>query len=306
MEDKPIVSVIIPTFNRAKFITHAISSVLKQSYQNIEVIVVDDASTDRTSAVVQNIDDLRVKYLYLEQNSGPSTARNSGVNFAQGQFVAFLDSDDEWYSKKIELQLAAITQQAVPNNVVCYTQATMVENEKTYLFPSRGRKEGEPIGDYVMCGGHGAISTSSIMLSHKLALANPFPTDQKIFEDWDMLLRLEEIGVGWVYVEQPLFIWHDDSRDDRLTSSQHDGSEWLEEHKRYLSEKARLGFTMTGIIYPLMRSRQRKLYSLKLLIFVYLGKQIPFTQFMKYSIKITTPLASRKLLKGFLLSRSRR
>lgn len=306
MEDKPLVSVIIPTFNRANFIAHAVTSVLKQTYQNIEVIVVDDASADFTSVVIQNIDDPRVNYLCLEQNSGPSTARNRGVNFAQGQFVAFLDSDDEWDPKKIELQLAAIRQQADPNNVVCYTQATMVENKRIYLLPSRGKKEGEPVGDYVMCGGHGAISTSSIMLSHGLALANPFPTDQKNFEDWDMLLRLEEIGVSWVYVEQPLFIWHNDYRDDRLTSSQHDGSEWLEKHKHYLSEQARLGFTMKGIVSPLMRSRQKKLYCLKLLFFVFLGNEIPITQFLKYSTKIFTPPALIKLLKALLPFRSLR
>jgi len=157
-----------------------------------------------------------------------------------------------------------------------------------------------------MCGGQGDISTSSIMYSQELAHAKPFPTQQKIYEDGDMLLRLEEIGVAWVYIEQPLFIWHNDSRDDRLTSSQHDGSEWLKEHKHYLSERARLGFTMKGIVYPLMRSRQKKLYCLKLLFIAFLGNEIPITQFLKYSIKIFTPPALIKLLKALIPSHSRR
>jgi glycosyltransferase involved in cell wall biosynthesis len=297
MEDKPLVSVIIPTFNRANFIAHTISNALKQSYLNIEVIVVDDASTDLTSDIVQDIDDPRVNYLCLKQNGGPSIARNHGVNSAQGQFVAFLDSDDEWDPRKIELQLAAIRQQANPNNVVCYTQATVVENDSTYLLPTRGILKGEPVGDYVLCGNSGLIQTSSVMLSHELALAYPFPTNQTNFEDWDVFLRLDESGVQWVYLEKPLINWHNDSRDDRLTSSQHDGSGWLEEHKRYLSEKARLSFTMKGIVYPLMRSRQKKLYCLKLLLFAFLGNEIPMTQLLKYSIKIFTPPALIKQLK---------
>ena len=136
------------------------------------------------------------------------------------------------------------------------------------------------------------------MLSHKLALATPFPADQKIFEDWDVLLRLEEMGVEWLYIEQPLFIWHNDSRDDRLSASQHDGSKWLEEHKHYLSEQARLGFTLKGIAFSLIQSRQRKIYTLKLLFIVFLGKEIPVTQFLKYSIKTFTPPALIKQLKS--------
>ena len=288
MEDKPLVSVIIPTFNRANFITRAVTNVLKQSYHNIEVIVVDDASTDLTSAVVQDIDDPRVNYLCLEKNSGPSAARNRGVNFAQGQFIAFLDSDDEWDSKKIELQLAAINEQTDPYNVVCYTQATVVGNDSTYLLPTRGISKDESVGDYVLCGNDGLIQTSSVMLSHKLALAYPFPIDQKIFEDWDLFLRLDNNGVKWLYLDQPLISWRNDTREDRLTSSQHDGSVWLDEHKHYLSEKARHAFSMKGIVSPLLRSRQRKLYSLKLLFFAFRGDEISFTQFLKYSIKIFT------------------
>ena len=298
MENNPLVSVIIPTFNRANFITHAVASVLKQSYQNIEVIVVDDASTDNTATVVQNIDDSRVKYLCLEKNSGPSTARNGGVDISQGQFVAFLDSDDEWDRQKIDLQLTAIRQLRNPNRAVCYTQATVVGSDITYLLPTRGISEDEPVGDYVMCGNDGLIQTSSVMLSRELALAYPFPTDQHIFEDWDLFLRLDKSGIKWLYLDQPLITWHNDAREDRLTASQHDGSEWLEKHKDYLSEQARFAFSMKGIIYPLMRSRQKKLYILKLLFLAFLGNEIPAIQFLKFSMKIFTPPALIKALKA--------
>ena len=303
--ETPLVSVIIPTFNRARLIVRTIESVLAQSYQNMEIIVVDDASTDNTGAVVQHISDPRIKYFQLETNGGPSKARNAGVEQARGEFVAFLDSDDEWDPQKIELQLAAIKQQADPYHVVCYTQATVVGNDSSYLLPTRGITKGEPVGDYVLCGNDGLIQTSSVMLSHELAIAYPFPTDQTIFEDWDLFLRLDNDGVKWLYLDQPLIHWHNDAREDRLTSSQHDGSVWLEEHKRYLSKQARLGFSMNGIVYPLMRSRQKKLYTLKLLFFAFLGNEIPITQFLKYSIKIFTPPALIKQLKALNPLRSR-
>jgi glycosyltransferase involved in cell wall biosynthesis len=303
MEDKPLVSVIIPTFNRANFIARAVNNALKQSYHNIEIIVVDDASTDFTSAVVQDIDDPRVHYFCLDKNSGPSTARNRGVGFSQGQFVAFLDSDDEWDTKKIKLQIAAIKQQADPYHVVCYTQATVVESNKTYLLPTRGITKDEPVGDYVLCGNDGLIQTSSVMLSHELAIAYPFPTAHAIFEDWDLFLRLDNDGVKWLYLDQPLISWHNDARQDRLTSSQHDGSEWLDEHKHFLSKKARHAFSVKGIAYPLIRSRQKKLYCLKLLFLAFLGNEIPFAQFLKYSIKIFTPPALIRLLKELAHSR---
>jgi len=306
MEDKPLVSVIIPTFNRANFIARAITNALKQSYQNIEVIVVDDASTDSTSAVVQAIDDPRVNYVRLDKNSGPSTARNRGVDFAKGLFIAYLDSDDEWDSKKIELQLTAVIQQAAPYHVVCYTQATVVGNDSTYLLPTRGIGKGEPVGDYVLCGSEGLIQTSSVMLSRELAIAYPFPTDQKIFEDWDLFLRLDDSGVKWLYLDQPLINWHNDAREDRLTSSQHDGSAWLDKHKHYLSKNAGLAFSMKGIVYPLMRSRQRRLYCLRLLSSAFLGNEISITQYLKYSIKIFTPPALIKQVKALLPYRSRR
>lgn len=294
MEDEPLISVIIPTYNRAYSITHAISSALQQSYNNTEVIVVDDASTDNTSTIIRNINDPRIRYYCLEKNSGPSIARNAGIDNAHGRFVAFLDSDDEWDRKKIELQLAALKQQNDPENAVCYTQANMVEDNRTYLLPTRGKERDEPVGDYIMCGSDGAISTSSIMLSSALAKANPFPTDHSIFEDWDVLLRLEKIGVEWIYLDQPLFTWHNESRKDRLSASNHVGSEWLERHKHYLSPKAYFSFSVQQIACPLIALREKKLYTFKLLTKAFLNKELATGRFIKLFIKLILPPAAIK------------
>lgn len=102
-----LVSVVLPTYNRARTLARAIRSVLGQTYQNLELIVVDDGSTDETSQVVARFDDPRLNYVQLPTNVGASAARNEGLRRAGGEFVAFQDSDDEWMIEKLEAQITA-------------------------------------------------------------------------------------------------------------------------------------------------------------------------------------------------------
>jgi glycosyltransferase involved in cell wall biosynthesis len=104
----PKVSVIIPTYNRGDIIERAIHSALTQTLRDIEVIIVDDASTDNTGAVISRIDDPRIRYIKHNENSGGSAARNTGIDHAKGQYIAFLDSDDSWKPTKLEKQLSVI------------------------------------------------------------------------------------------------------------------------------------------------------------------------------------------------------
>lgn len=106
-EDGPLVSVVLPTYNRAHTLPRAIRSVLSQSYGNFELIVVDDASKDDTAAVVGAIDDPRIRYERLPKNGGASHARNAGMRLARGDLFAFQDSDDEWLADKLAKQVAA-------------------------------------------------------------------------------------------------------------------------------------------------------------------------------------------------------
>ena len=106
MKETPLVRVIIPVFNYDRFLAEAIECVLSQTYRNLEVIVVDDGSTDRTSEVAKSFADRGVRYCYQE-NAGIGPARNTGVELAQGEVFAFLDADDRWPEAKIERQLRA-------------------------------------------------------------------------------------------------------------------------------------------------------------------------------------------------------
>lgn len=102
----PRVSVVLPTYNRAHVMGRALRSVLTQDFSDFEVLVVDDASTDDTESVIHSFGDSRVRYLREPRNGGPNAARNRGLREARGEFVAFLDSDDEWLPGKLTRQLA--------------------------------------------------------------------------------------------------------------------------------------------------------------------------------------------------------
>jgi len=104
----PAVSVIIPSYNRAATLPRAMDSVLSQSFDDLELIIVDDASTDGTEVVVQQFCDDRVRYLRHSSNRFAAAARNTGMQAARGEYIAFLDSDDEWLTHKLECQLDAL------------------------------------------------------------------------------------------------------------------------------------------------------------------------------------------------------
>jgi len=112
----PIVSIITPSFNAAKFIAETIQSVRNQTFENWEMIIVDDASTDNTEEVVKAVSegDPRIVFERLSNNSGTAVARNRGLELSRGRFIAFLDSDDLWDPNKLELQLAFIEARKAP------------------------------------------------------------------------------------------------------------------------------------------------------------------------------------------------
>lgn len=156
MNQKPLVSVIIPTFDRMQLVVAAIESVFAQTYPRLEIIVVDDGSTDGTAEAIQTIisqsslgREKRPKIHYLfQQNMGPSRARNEGLKAAKGDWIAFLDSDDLWLPEKIELQLRAV-EQFNDQCGVCICDARLVDkstNLDTTAFLLAGNTYEEPTG----------------------------------------------------------------------------------------------------------------------------------------------------------------
>src|ERR1051325_11615249 len=117
-----LVSTIIPTYNRDELIGRSVQSVLSQTYQLLEVIVVDDASTDDTRDRIETLQqvDPRIQYVRHERNRGAQAARNTGIQAAKGEFIAFLDSDNEWLPQKLERQMPLFSHKAdSPAAVYC-------------------------------------------------------------------------------------------------------------------------------------------------------------------------------------------
>ena len=127
----PIVSVIIPAYNAERTILATLESVQKQTFSDIELIVIDDGSTDQTVKLVETLQDSRVK-IFSYQNSGVSVARNRGIQCAIGDFIAFIDADDQWTSDKLELQLKALQKDPIAG--VAYSWTTFIDEQGTVLY----------------------------------------------------------------------------------------------------------------------------------------------------------------------------
>lgn len=192
MEQKPLISVIIPTYNRAKMIERAIRSVLNQSYSNLEVIVVDDGSTDQTETVVRKIPDERVRFHKLFQNGGAGHARNEGVKLANGEIIAFHDSDDEWRPEKLQRQMDYWQKHPEFSMVYC-TFLTHRESGTQTEMPYKGM-EGKLEGD-VFCSlmVRNSMGTPTMILRKDCFIERDgFDTSLKCLEDWEFALRFSE------------------------------------------------------------------------------------------------------------------
>lgn len=189
------VSVIIPTYNRARMLRQAIRSVLAQTYRNFEVIVVDDGSTDDTREIVAAIDDPRVRYVWQE-NQERSAARNNGVSQSTGELLAFLDSDDVILPHKLALHVEMLDR--YPEAVLVYGSDVNMDDENRLLNPfDLLHISDEPVvrdcSDDLARGC--SLSTISVLLRRKaFEEAGGFDLRLSHAEDWDLWVRVSELG----------------------------------------------------------------------------------------------------------------
>jgi glycosyltransferase involved in cell wall biosynthesis len=192
MLESKIVSVVIPTYNRANVIQRAVDSVLVQTYKNIEIIIIDDGSTDNTKDLVK---DLNVKYIKTD-NMGVSAARNLGVKLSSGDWIAFLDSDDEWLPSKLEEQINFSKEH--PNLFLIHTDEIWIRNGIRVNPPKKYKKEGgdQFIPSLKLC----AIGPSTSMIKKDIFLElGGFREDLLCCEDYDLWLKFTSLyEVGFV------------------------------------------------------------------------------------------------------------
>lgn len=215
MSDKPFISVVIPTYNRERATISAIESVLAQTHPNLEVIVVDDGSTDGSSLAIQRYihqkGNNRQPILFLtRQNQGASVARNTGMSKAQGEYIAFLDSDDCWESEKLEYQMRAL-ERFGDKCGVCFTDARLVNNSGMDIssFQLHGRNYKQIIGieqnaSRLLAGSFSGFWVSSLLVRADIARQiGGFSPDISFVEDRDFHFRLSLV-TGIAYVNKQL------------------------------------------------------------------------------------------------------
>jgi glycosyltransferase involved in cell wall biosynthesis len=198
----PYVSVIIPTYNRASLLERSIRSVLSQTFQNYEIIVVDDASVDNTDEVVSTFGDPRIRYLKHETNRGGSAARNTGIKAAKGKFIAFQDSDDEWLPDKLEKQVKILVH-SPPIVGVVYTGFWRIQGDRKEYIPGPEIqvKEGNIYRELLR---ENFVTTQAVLVK-KACLAKVGQFDETLprLQDWELFLRIAK-HFEFRYVPEPL------------------------------------------------------------------------------------------------------
>ena len=181
------ISVIIPTYNRAGLIRRSVESVLTQTWQALEVIVVDDGSTDDTEQVVAAIADPRVRYHRMAQNGGACAARNMGVSLAQGEYIAFQDSDDAWLPHKLATQMQQLTESGA-DVVFCSFERYRTDGTLAQVFPDGENDLGRITYQQLL---HGSLVSTQTLLGKRVCFEQlPFNPAMPRLQDWELMLRM--------------------------------------------------------------------------------------------------------------------
>jgi len=204
-----MISVIVPTYNRADLLPQAVESVIKQTYLNWELLIIDDGSTDNTEQVLQKYLSNRIQYVKCPHSGLPAIARNAGIRKACGEWIAFLDSDDVWLPEKLERQIQIIRNRG-DVSLVCTNayRKTNDDDEMKEYFSIPDKKASIYLEDLLI---RNFVVTSTVLVSKDCLLAmggyNESPDFQAV-EDYDLWLRLS-MNHKIEYLSEPLVIYRD-------------------------------------------------------------------------------------------------
>ncbi len=213
MQQRDLVSVIMPTYNSGKFLSESVESILNQTYRNLELLITDDASTDKST--IQMLKELaskdkRVDVLFLKENLGPGNARNQSIARAKGRYIAFCDSDDRWSIDKLEKQIAFMTRKRCALSCAAYLRIDEHDRIKGFDIPPR-------VITYSMMKRDNKVGCLTAiydtqLLGHKFYM--PYMRNR---EDWALFLQImKECGVCHAYTESPLAYYR--IREDSISS----------------------------------------------------------------------------------------
>jgi glycosyltransferase involved in cell wall biosynthesis len=206
-EARPLVSVVIPVYNRAHLLGRAIRSVLAQTFVDLELLVVDDGSSDGIADVVGSFGDPRLRLVRLPRRGGVARARNVGMGQARGDLGAFLDSDDEWLPSKLEQQIARLRQHSAGHTVVSCQFVRYNDLTRRLTAPVSAFSRGDSFDQIV----RGRAPIPSCLVVPRAALEAVGGLDEGLptFADYELLLRLADASILFVEVDEVLVIKHE-------------------------------------------------------------------------------------------------
>jgi len=214
-EFTPLVSIVIPTYNHAKFISKALKSVINQTYKNWEAIIIDNESVDETYKIINEFNDPRINYFKISNDGVIAKSRNLGINEAKGEWIAFLDSDDWWTKDKLEVCISEIG----TNVDFIYHAHEYISKSKPFFKKKiiRGRQLKKPILNDLLIGTitkGSQISNSSVIVRKNILIKIGGLNENKILvgsDDYDTWLRIALITDQFLYINQKLsyYLSHD-------------------------------------------------------------------------------------------------
>ncbi|MFB2772958.1 glycosyltransferase [Pelatocladus sp. BLCC-F211] len=186
---KPKISIVIPAYNSEKTIKYAIESVLKQTLNDFELIIINDGSTDSTLEVISQFKDPRIKVFSFE-NAGGNVSRNRGLERATAEFVSFLDADDIWTSDKLESQLHALKEN--PQAAVAYSWTDYIDEQGKLLFSGTHITANGNVYEQLIVSNFLENGSNPLISREALVQLDGFDEDLTAAQDWDMWLRLAQ------------------------------------------------------------------------------------------------------------------
>lgn len=250
---RPLISIIMPTFNRLAWLRAAIQSVFDQTLEDWELIVADDGSDETTQEYLRALGTDsrgRITVLFLRHGGNPPAARNVALRQARGEYIAFLDSDDVWLPRKLEMQIASLGER--PDREWSYTRSVLVDGSGRPLgreLPYPARKDGW-IAESLMRGEAAVTQSSLVARRETVARAGGYPEDLPICGDYELCVRLAlESEVD--FVDEPLVLVrrHDQHYCDDIAA--------LAEVRRFIGKVERAG--LLPHMRPFLRSRRARL-----------------------------------------------
>jgi len=317
----PKVSIIVPTYNGEKYIQRAIESVLNQTFQDFEIIVVDDYSKDNTVKIIKELqkNDSRIKFLCLEKNSGgPALPKNKGFEISRGEFIAYLDQDDEWLPTKLEEQINLFKNSLKKNLGLVSCGANLVNAHGKYFGYFIPIKKENIFPEILLR--NPIYSNSSVLIKREVIdVVGKRDENMKYSEDLEMWIRISRVGYDFDYIYKPLFNYHFHENNVTNTGDKtmkvRDMEYTFKKHKDLYNQYnyAHIGFFRLGVMYFLggdsKKSRQCFIESIKInKIFIpsYLGYIFSLLGFVGIAI-INSLIFAYRLVRGkkYLLLSSR-